>query len=66
MPAQYTALLIVIFVSVVVLMIGKPVFTRFMTAEDFGRRRNIWLALTAASFLAPNIWVYVLIAAPLM
>ena len=66
MPAQYPALLIVIFVSVVVLMIGKPVFTRFMTAEDFGRRRNIWLALTAASFLAPNIWVYVLIAAPLM
>ena len=44
--------------------IGKPLFTRFMSADDFVRRRNLWLVLTAAAFLAPNMWLYVLVAGP--
>lgn len=55
---------LVMLVAIAVFAIGRPVFTRFMTAEDFTRRRNLWLLLSAASFLSPNMWVYVLIAAP--
>ena len=66
MSAQYTALILVMIVSAIVLVVGKPLFTRFMAVKDFRRRRNFWLVLTAAAFLAPSIWLYVLVAAPVL
>lgn len=46
--------------------IAKPVALQFMDAGDFGRRRNIWLVLTAAAFICANFWLFVIIAAPVL
>jgi hypothetical protein len=64
MPVNYKTYVLVTLVALVVFTIGKPLFTRFMTAEDFARRRNLWLWLSATSFLAPSMWLYLLLAAP--
>ena len=64
LSAIYKALILVMLVSIAVFAICRPLFIRFMSAQDFARRRNLWLYLVAASFLAPNIWLYVLVAAP--
>lgn len=60
----YKALAVVMLVTLISFMVFKPAFARFMSAEDFARRRNLWLWLCATSFLAPSIWLFVLLAAP--
>ena len=47
-------------------LVAKPVFVRFMSADDFVKRRNVWFALTAAAFLMPNFWLFVIVAVPLL
>jgi O-antigen ligase len=37
-----------------------------MKSEDFGRRRNLWFAITLAAFLAHNFWVFVVAAIVLL
>ena len=37
-----------------------------MEEEDFRRRRNLWLAMTALAFLSSNFKVFMLIAAGLL
>ena len=66
MYANFKILVLVMVVAAIVFALGKPVATRFMTAEDFARRRNLWLFLCAASFIAPSMWLYVLVAAPVI
>lgn len=51
-------------VSIAMFAIFRPLFIRFMAPDDFARRRNLWLFVVAASFLAPNIWLYVLVTVP--
>lgn len=60
------ALIVVLGIAAVVFVAIKPVCLRFMAPEDFARRRNAWVLLTAAAFLAPNFWVWVAFAAPYM
>ncbi|CAG0975838.1 hypothetical protein GEOBC_01530 [Geobacteraceae bacterium] len=64
MPTVYKTFIVVFLVALIVFAVGRPLFIRLMAPEDFARRRNLWLLLCATSFLAPNIWLYVLIAAP--
>jgi hypothetical protein len=64
MPFYFKTFLVVTLIALVVFAIGKPLFTRFMAEEDFARRRNLWLFLSTAAFLAPNMWLYVLLAGP--
>lgn len=66
MPTHYKSLIIVMTLTVLVFLVARPVFTRFMSGEDFARRRNIWLALTLAAFLIPNYWAYVMVAVALI
>jgi O-antigen ligase len=58
-------LIVVMGLSVVMFSLAKPIALRFSDARDFDRRRNIWLVLTPIAFFSPNIWLYVLVAAPL-
>jgi len=45
----------------VVFAIAKaPACVVAMTAREFERRRNLWLALTLVVFLAHNFWVYII------
>ncbi|CAG0933527.1 hypothetical protein PLCT1_02399 [Planctomycetaceae bacterium] len=58
MPFHYKAFLLVMAITAVMFHLARPMFTRFMSHEDFAVRRNLWLALTVAAFLIPNYWVY--------
>ena len=66
MLTQLKAMVVVLFIALVMFSVAKPVCLRFMSADDFVRRRNIWLALTLAAFITPNFWLYVLVALPLL
>ncbi len=47
-------------------MLAKPIALRFMTMEDFSRRRLVWFVLTIVSFVSPNFWLYALVAVPML
>ena len=66
MSSHYKAFLIVITLAVIAFWFARPVFIKFMADEDFVRRRNLWLGLTASAFLVPNFWVHMIIAAILV
>jgi O-Antigen ligase len=44
-------------------VMAKPLTAHVMTREDFARRRNLWLAVTAATFLAHDFWLAMLACA---
>jgi len=48
------------------LVMRRPVVAMGMADEDFRRRRNLWLAVTALAFLSTNFWIFMLIAASLL
>jgi len=56
-------LVVVLCISTAVFHFARPITSLFMSEEDFGRRRKAWYALTCAFFLAPNFWIFSLIAA---
>ena len=60
------ALIVVLVLAWAIFALAKPVCLRFMTPQDFARRRAVWFVLTIAAFLTPNFWLYVLIAMPLI
>ena len=66
MPYILKVLIVVLAIASVILYFGKPIALRFMSEEDFSRRRLVWLVLTTAGFLSPNIWLYALVAVPLL
>lgn len=63
MSTHYRSFLIVILIGGLGLLICRRVFAPLMISEDdFRRRRNLWLLITMAGFLAPNFWVYASLA----
>jgi len=48
------------------LVLRRPVVAMGMAEEDFRRRRNLWLAVTALVFLSSNFWIFLLIAGGLL
>ena len=66
MPANIKALIVVLAIATAVFLLGKTTALIFSNESDFSRRRNVWFALTIASFLSPNFWLFALIAAPLL
>src|ERR1700677_330986 len=63
---NFKELVVVLFISTIAFIWLKPIALRFTAESDFARRRNLWLVLTCIGFLSPNIWVYALLAGPLM
>jgi hypothetical protein len=45
------------------LVMSKPLTARLMAPADFARRRNLWIAVTVATFLAHNFWLALLASA---
>jgi O-Antigen ligase len=45
------------------LVMAKPLTARLMAPVDFARRRNLWIAVTVATFLAHNFWLAMLASA---
>jgi O-antigen ligase len=64
MPYLLKVVIVTLALSGLTFAIAKPVALQFMDAGDFGRRRNVWLIVTAAAFICSNFWLFVLIAAP--
>ena len=63
---NFKELVVVLGISTIAFMWLKPIALRFTAEADFLRRRNLWLLLTFIGFLSPNIWLYALLAGPLM
>jgi hypothetical protein len=66
MPLNLRDLIAVLVLSSIVFKLAKPVALLFSSEQDFSRRRNLWYVLTVAAFLSPNIWLYILVAAPFL
>lgn len=59
-------LFVVLVIALAVFKLAKRVALLFSTAEDYSRRRNVWIALTTVAFLSPNFWLFVAVAVPLL
>ena len=59
-------LLVVLFLAFIVYALAKPICLKFMTQDDFLRRRNVWFSLTIVAFLSPSFWLYAIFALGLM
>ncbi len=67
MPEHLRAFVVIAVLSVMsFLVLRRPVVAMGMAEEDFRRRRNLWLAMTALAFLSSNFWIFMLIAAGLL
>jgi hypothetical protein len=66
MLASLKALIVVLAIAATIFHLAKPLALRFMSQEDFSRRRLVWLVLTAAGFVSPNFWMYLLVAVPML
>lgn len=60
------ALIVVLGLTLPLWMLARRLFAPFSSIATFDRRRNAWIALTIAGFLAPSIWIYALIAVPIL
>jgi hypothetical protein len=66
MLTSVKALIVVLAIAATIFHLAKPIALRFMSVEDFSRRRLVWFALTVVGFLSPNFWVYVIFAVPML
>jgi hypothetical protein len=57
-------LIVVLTIAATVFHLAKPIALRFMSGEDFSRRRLVWFVLTAVSFVSPSFWLYAFVAVP--
>jgi hypothetical protein len=60
------ALIVVLVLASAMFALAKPILLRYSEPDAFRRRRNIWFILTVLGFTSPSIWLYALVAMPLM
>ena len=65
MFSSIKALIVVLTIAATIFYLAKPIALRFMSGEDFSRRRLVWFVLTAVGFVSPNFWLYALVAVPM-
>lgn len=66
MPEYFKALVVIFVLATIVFALAGRYVCAPPESADFARRRNTWLVLTLAAFLAHSFWVYTLIAVPLL
>jgi O-Antigen ligase len=66
MLGNIKALIVVLAIAAAIFHLAKPIALRFMSGEDFSRRRLVWIVLTAVSFVSPNFWLYTVVAIPML
>jgi len=59
-------LVVVMAIALSVFVLARPWCLRFMTAEDYVRRRNVWIVLTVTAFASPSFWIYSTVALVLL
>ena len=66
MLTSIKALIVVLSIAATIFYLAKPIALRFMSGEDFSRRRLVWFILTAVCFISPNFWLCALVAVPML
>lgn len=66
MPEHIRALIVILFLSGIVFVFARQAATQVIGNAAFIRKRNLWVAITLAAFLAHNFWIYILVASALM
>lgn len=67
MSEHLKSLIVILFLAgLVFAFIKRPACAMATTASDFGRRRNLWFAITLIAFLAHNFWIYIIVAGALL
>jgi O-antigen ligase len=66
MPDNIRALIAILILTTTVFLFARESACTIIDKADFTRRRNLWFALTVTAFLAPDFWVYTIIAIPLL
>ena len=67
MPEHLKALIVILVLATVVFVFARiPACTSATSPADFSRRRNLWLGITVAAFLAHNFWVYIVVTAVML
>jgi O-Antigen ligase len=66
MLGNIKALIVVLTIAATIFHLAKPIALRFISGEDFSRRRLVWFVLTAVFFVSPNFWLYTLVAVPIL
>jgi hypothetical protein len=66
MLGSIKALIVVVTIAATIFHFSKPIALRFISGEDFSRRRVVWFVLTFLGFISPNFWLYALIAVPML
>jgi hypothetical protein len=66
MVGSMKGLIVVLAIAATVFYLAKPIALKFISGEDFSRRRLVWFVLTAVAFVSPNFWIYTLVAAPML
>src|SRR5580704_5556659 len=46
--------------------LARPVSRLYCPGKDFANRCKAWIALTIAVFMAPNFWVFLAVATPIL
>jgi O-antigen ligase len=59
-------LIVVLLISFGVFKLAQPVARLYCPNKDYARRCKVWIALTVTVFLAPNFWVFVFVATPML
>ena len=62
MITNLKALLVVLAIASVVFGITKAICLKFMSEDNWTRRRNVWFAITIAAFISPSFWLFAAIA----
>lgn len=67
MPEELRTLIVILVLATVVFAFAKaPACALASTTADFEGRRNLWFAITIATFLAHNFWIYIVLVAMLL
>jgi O-Antigen ligase len=66
MPEYIRSLFFILVIATAFFVFARKSACTITSAENFKRRRNLWVLLTLAAFLGHNFWIYVSIAVPLL
>lgn len=66
MVQDLKALLVILCLTLPIWLLTPSFFSKFSSTETFRSRRNIWITLTVLGLISPSIWIYLIIAFPLV
>lgn len=66
MPEHFRALIVILVLATTFFAFARKSASTITTSENFTTRRNVWFALTLASFFAQNFWLFLAIAVAIL